>query len=215
MSLRVINSVSDFVDTCLQLYPPFREWDAEQEKTWSAIMAREMSGYSPAVLDRAFQELVRSRKGKSSQDRSTPSPGECAAFCAEAKRWVEAAANDGKIPGLREPDSRDEWSRERKKLAYDLVHSPMGKQAAADNPCWVMALWIFCRKNQRMPVGHEVEHCKRKAREFDETYALALRGERADDNGVIVPLNDPKGAQRMGASMLAKREKLRAEVLGR
>jgi hypothetical protein len=214
MSSKIINSVSDFVDTCLQLYPPFREWDKDQEITWSAIMTRELDGYSPAVLDRAFTELVRSRKSTSSKDRSTPTPGECAAFCAEAKRWVAADERQQVLPALRE-DASDDWSKERQKLAHELVHSAMGRQAAQDDPCWVMALWNFCRKNRRMPTGREIDQCKRSAREFDEDYRSTLRGEVIDADGVVKPMAFAEALQGLGSSMLAKREKLRAEVLGR
>jgi hypothetical protein len=210
MSL-IIKNVSDFVEMSLQLYPPFR-WDEDQEKAWGAIMARELGGFSPAALDRGFAEMVRSRR----KETRTPSPGECLSFCSEAKRWLDLEANDGKLPGLREHGS-DEWSTERQRLAYDLVHSAMGKQAAADDPCWVRSLWAFCRKNQRMPSGHEIEQCKQDARSLDEGYRDALRGETADLDGVMKPLPRLLAVeiQKLGASMLAKREKLRAEVLGR
>ena len=205
----IIKNVSDFVEMALQLYPPFR-WDEDQEKAWGAIMARELGGFSPAVLDRAFTDLVRARK----KDTRTPSPGECLAFCADAKRWLEMETNDGKLPGLREHSS-DEWSRERQRLAYELVKFPMGREAAEDDPCWIRALWNFCRKNQRLPAGHEIEECKREARGFDESYSDALRGEVVDASGEVKPMAFAGGLQKLGASMLAKREKLRDEVMGR
>jgi hypothetical protein len=206
----IIKSASDFVNSVVQIWPPFR-WDEVQEKAWTQLMVRNLSGFSPAVLDRAFQDMVSKRK-----ETRVPTPAECISACTEAKRWSDMEANDGKLPGLREHAS-DEWSTERVKLAYDLVNSAMGKQAAADDPCWILALWHFCRRNQRMPAGHEIEQCRRDAREFDESYRDAMRGEVANADGVlkVLPNSLAMMVQKLGASMLAKREKLRDEVLGR
>jgi hypothetical protein len=201
-----IRSATDFVERVLQIWPPFR-WDEVQEQAWADLMVRELSGFKPEVLERGFQEMVRKRK-----ESRIPTPAECIAACVEAKHWVDAEANEGQLPELRA--ASNEWSRERRKLAYDLVHSGMGKQAAADDPCWVLALWDFCRKNQRLPAGHEIEECKRDARGFDEAYRNALRGDVVDSHGEVKPMAFAGGLQKLGSSMLAKREKLRAEVLG-
>ena len=163
----VVNSVSDFVDMALQLFPPFR-WDEEQENTYGAIMARELGGFSPAVLDRAFSELVRARK----KDTRTPSPGECLSFCIEARRWLEMESNTQQLPQLRA--SSDEWSRERRKLAHDLKRSDLGRQAAREG--WIVALWNFCRRNQRLPSGREIDQCKRDSEGIEEIYNRAMRG---------------------------------------
>jgi hypothetical protein len=205
----IIKSASDFVNSVVQIWPPFR-WDEVQEKAWTQLMVRNLSGFSSAVLNRAFQDMVSKRK-----ETRIPTPAECIAACSEAKRWLEMDANDGKLPGLREDTKSNEWSTERQRLAYDLVHSAMGKQAAADDPCWVMALWDFCRKNQQAPAGHEIEQCKQSARGFDEAYRDALRGEVVNSDGVVKPMAFAGALQKLGASMLAKREKLRAEVMGR
>jgi hypothetical protein len=83
----------------------------------------------------------------------------------------------------------------------------MGRQAAQEDPCWVLALWHFCRRNQRLPAGNEIDQCKREAREFDDAYRTTLRAD--------VDLPNGRALQQLGASMLAKREKLCQEVLSR
>lgn len=211
MSSKIINSVPEFVDTVLQLYPPFREWDKDQERTWSDIMTRELDGFSPAALDRAFTELVRSRKGKSSQDRSTPSPGECAAFCQEAKRWIELEENKGKLPISSDP--KDEFSTERWRLAHQLKRTPLGQQAAREG--WIVAFVFFVLRNQRVPAGREIDQCRRDSEGIEEVYGRAMRGE-------IGPPNAPKLARvafseaiaKLAGSMLEKRRKWAEEALG-
>lgn len=201
-----ITSASDFVQAIIQIWPPFR-WDEVQEQAWTDLMVRELAAFKPAVLERGFQEMVRKRK-----ETRIPTPAECIAACTEAMRWMEMETDEGKLPGLREHTS-DEWSTERCRLAYDLIKSGMGKQAAQEEPCWILALWHFCRRNQRLPAGPEIEQCKRTAREFDESYRDTLRGEFTDSNGEVKPMANAKALQIYGASMLAKREKLREEVL--
>ena len=202
-----IQSATDFVEAVVQIWPPFR-WDEVQERAWAELMARELIAFKPAVLERGFQEMVRRRK-----ETRIPTPAECIAACVEARKWLEMEENDGKLPGLR-VDPRNEWSSERVRLAYDLIKSGMGKQAAQDDPCWVLALWHFCRRNQKLPSGHAIEQCKKDAREFDEAYQDVLRGEAAGSDGVIGDLPNALALQKLGASIIAKRNKMAEEVLG-
>lgn len=197
-----------FAQTILQLFPPFR-WEPDQEERWMEIMARETSGFSDAVLDRALSIMVRRK------DHRMPTPGECINACIEAKRWAEKDKQASELTDLH-PSAGLEWSTERKRLAYELCKgTTLGKEAAKDG--WVQAMWDFCRRHQRLPVGHEIEACKRGAKEFMETYKLCLRGECIDRDGVVQKLGSAEAAvlQKLGSSMLTKREKLSQEVLGR
>ena len=202
-----IQSATDFVSAVVQIWPPFR-WDEVQERAWAELMARELIAFKPAVLERGFQEMVRNRK-----ETRIPTPAECIAACAQARKWLDLEADAGQLPGLR-VDPRNEWSAERVKLAYDLIKSGMGKQAAQDDPCWILALWHFCRRNQRLPAGHEIEQCRKEALDFDEVYRDVLRGEAVGSDGVVGELPNAQSLQKLGASMLAKRERLCREVLG-
>jgi hypothetical protein len=219
----IIKSATDFVERVLQIWPPFR-WDEVQEQAWAELMVRELCGFKPEVLERGFQELVRKRK-----ESRTPTPAECISACAEAKRWLEMEANDGKLPGFREP-SRGDYSKEREGFALTMLKSPLGKEAARDG--WVLAAFNFATREGRLPDSRryeprnqkereeyagctEIEFCKRSARDLDESYRVALRGEVVDANGKVKPMAFAAALQKLGASMLAKREKLSAEVLGR
>jgi hypothetical protein len=194
-----ITSAADFVEAVIQIWPPFR-WDEVQEQAWTALMVCELSGFKPAVLERGFQEMVRKRK-----DSKIPTPAECIAACAEAKRWVDTETRDQEFPEFRQPN--DAWSRERRKLAYDLIKSGIGRQAAQDDPCWITQLWDFCRNNKRVPVNqHEVDALKREAGEFDEAYLKCFRREAGPFSAEL---------EKLGANMRLRREKLRDEALGR
>lgn len=186
-----------FAETILQLFPPFR-WEPDQEDRWMEIMARETSGFSDAVLDRALSIMVRRK------DHRMPTPGECINACIEAKRWLDQDRQAGEIPELQR-SSGDDWSADRVRLAYELCKgTQLGKEAAKDG--WILSFWHFCREEQRVPKGQEIEQCKRDSAGIDEIYAACARGE----GGALT-----KACAAWGASVIEKREKLRAEVLGR
>lgn len=190
-------SVLKFVDAVIQHFPPFR-WDEEQEKAWVNTMVRELGGFSDQVLDHAMTTMLRTRKV-----RQIPLVAECIDACVDARRWIEKDKIAGELPAFN-PSAGADWTTERVKLAYDLCKgAAMGKEAAKDG--WVLTLWNFVREKQRLPKGSEIDACKRVAREFDETYAKCVKG----------GWPEAKKWEALGASMLAKREKLSREVMGK
>lgn len=193
----IIKSATDFVESILQIWPPFR-WDEVQEKAWADLMVRELSGFKPAVLERGFQELVRRRK-----DKSTPTPAECIGVCVEAKKWLEIEANAGKLPTLRS-DPHDEWSTERRRLAHELKRTDLGRQAAREG--WIVSFWHFCRRNQRVPAGPEIDQCRRDSAGIEEICARAERGECGPMSEAIA---------NWAADILEKRKRWAEEALGR
>lgn len=192
-------AVSKFITDIAMHYPKKHETRAA-EKAWLQSMAAHLRGYSDLVLARAAQTILDHRK-----ERFFPLPSECKDACEAARQAMEAVELAHDLPALRS-SLGDEWSTERVKLAYDLVKSGMGKQAARDNPCWILGLWHFCRKNQRLPEAREVDKIRRDAEDFDRSYRDCVIGDAG-------PFS--KSLEKLGATMLAKREKLRAEVLGR
>lgn len=187
-----------FVDTILQLFPPFR-WEPQQEERWMEIMGLQIGGFSDEVLERALASLVRR------EEHRMPTVGECVSACVEAKRWLERDKRSAELPIEGSQSAGEgEWSSERQKLAYDLLKTQTGRQAASEG--WILALWDFCRKNRRLPTHQtEIAACKRSSAEFDETYAKCIRG------------GWPQASHwaEVGEAMLAKRERMRAEVLGK
>ncbi len=157
-------SVIDFNDEIIAHFPPKFRWDDGQKKSWVMAMVRELSGFSAEVLQRAARQLIATHK-----EDKTPSVAKCIAACSEAQRWVRAEQNGGKLQLDGAGVSRDRnWTDDRKRLADDLIMSPIGKQAAKEE--WVKSLWNFCRRNSRLPQPNEIEGCKREHREFMEAY---------------------------------------------
>ena len=186
-----------FVKTMLDRWPPYR-WDETQERAYAEDLQRELSGYLPDVLERARRDMVRKRV-----KTQTPSVAECIGYCSEAKKWIDAESNKGQL--LPPPERNHEWSPERVKLAYELIRTPLGKQAADQG--WVLALWNFVRKNGRHPVSErEFAQARADARSLDDAYAMCVRGAEGVAGMML------KACETWGASMLAKRKALAEEV---
>ncbi len=163
-------AVLTFIDTVLQHYPPFR-WEEEQQKAWVGTMVRELSGFSDAVLDRAIREMVRTRK-----DRRIPLVPECLDACSEARRWLDAEKGKGQLSAGAAPVGSGpmDWNEDAFKFSRDVMSGPMGLQAAKEG--WIGCLDAYIRRNRRAPSAGEIPALKRQAMEFDETYAMCIRG---------------------------------------
>jgi hypothetical protein len=188
-------AVTQFVDGVLQHYPPFR-WDESQERSWMDTLIRELSGFSDPVLTRAIGEMIRTRK-----DRRIPLVSECIDYCLDARRWLDAEKGKGQLSTGPAPANASflDWTEDAFKLSRDLMSGPMGLQAAKEG--WIGCLDEYCRKFKRLPPVGEIEGpegLKRKAKEFDETYAECVRG----------GFQDAARWASMGEEMLAKRNNL-------
>lgn len=163
---------------------------------WLKSMVRELKVYSPEALNKAGQIIVTTRKY-----RSFPLVAECLDACQEAEKWLRSQKPQLKFSG----ESRHripEWSDERVRLADDLVMTETGRRAAREG--WILALHDFCRREMRMPEGHEIKHCIDGAKGADAALAMAVRGECGAQSRAIVAL---------GQSILERRERLADMVL--
>ena len=194
-----VDAIQKFIgDLALHFSTP-KHGSTVAEAAWLKSMVAELRGYSPEVLDRAARRIITTRKY-----RNFPLVAECRQACRDVAGEIEFDKHVQTLPTLREATGT-EWSTERVKLAYDLCKgTQVGKEAARDG--WVLSLWDFVRKHQRVPKGSaEIEACRRGAKEFDEAYAKCVKGGWAGADQLVA----------LGSSMLAKREKLSAEVLGK
>lgn len=189
-------AVSKFISDLAIHFPP-KHARPELETAWIRSMAEALRGYHPDVLEDAAKQIIATRKYT-----SFPLPAECKHACNAVAEYRQFICRSQTLPEFR-TSTGDEWTSERVKLAYDLIKSGMGKEAARDG--WVLALWNFARKNQRLPSGSEINACKREAEEFNAAYAECVKG----------GWPEARALEKLGSSMLAKREKLSAEVLGR
>lgn len=211
-----IEHISKFItEVAIHFSPP--KFDTKDERNaWLTSLHRSLDGADQRVLERAAQIIIDTRKNS----RSFPLPAECRAAVTAAAYELEFDKHIQTLPELRQQRGSGR-SKERDEFTLTLLKSPLGREAARDG--WVLACFDFTAREQRLPDNRryeprnqkereeyagcsEVEFCKRAARGFDEAYDAVLRGGGGAAAGML---------EKLGDSMAAKREKLRAEVLGR
>jgi hypothetical protein len=207
-----IEHISKFItELSMHFSPPRFEKDHERQ-AWQKSIMMELHGSAPEVLERAARLIIQNRK-----NRYFPLIAECRQAVRDAAEEARFDKHVETLPGLRQAIG-DDWSSERVRLAYELIKCGMGKEAAQGNPPWVLALWHFCRRFQRLPDGRryegrtpkeredfsgcsEIDFCKKSARDFDEAYDKCLRGEAGPTSAAL---------EKLGDAMSAKRRKLAA-----
>lgn len=181
--------VTKFVNTVLQVWPPFR-WEDDQTQGWIDLMIDEMGVFTDDVLNRALSDMIRTR-GKVQADRRTPTPAECLNYAGEAKRWIEIEESKNNLPlDASGPAGPRDSTTERRKLAWDITTNPADPVCeAAAKEGWNGTLLGFARKYARMPnpklrieyskrpgspvmLVDEIQYCMREAQDFLEVYAF-------------------------------------------
>lgn len=186
-------AISNFI-TSLALHFNVKHETPEHEKAWLRSMAINLKAFPAAVLNEAAEEIIRTRK-----HRNFPLPAECREVCiAIDKRERAELPIEEKIP-----ERHPEWTKWRIANANMLISTQeLAREAAKSN--WILQLHDFIRVNQRMPKDHEVSRLKEQAQQFDAAYEACVMG----------GWQQAAMLERLGAAMLAKREKLRALALG-
>lgn len=136
--------------------------DSEDPQGYMAEISRLIRGYAEPEQQKAADYLIRDNKW-------WPKPSEIAVACADARETlnVNNRTEDKKKQHL-------DWAGPALKTADQMIQSEIGRRAADEG--WVLSLWNFCRKHNRLPTGSEISGCKQEARGFDEAYAQCVRG---------------------------------------
>jgi hypothetical protein len=164
---------SEFANAIYSLYPPFRQWDDVTLKAWTDTVVSECgdSVFSAEIRAQAFKTLTRVRHRE-----KPPQTATIFEHCREVKRWQEAEKGNGELSAGAAPVGSGplDWNEDAFKFSRDVMSGPMGLQAAKEG--WIGCLDEYIRKNRRAPSAGEIPALKRKAAEFDETYAMCIRG---------------------------------------
>jgi hypothetical protein len=173
--------------------------------------ARLMVNYSDNELSEAADIVLRRHRF-----RTWPSIAECI----KALEDYRASVHEKTAPEMdRRLNAYPEWSKERIEKADHLIKCDLGRKAAQEG--WIHGLHDFCRNHDRLPKDHEIQKIMQSARFIDRF--MAGETDRCDldlppnsDGEISLQMNRATmGMLRtLGNSLLAKREKLREEVLG-
>lgn len=131
-----------FIDRMAAMFgPPFKDTNAEV----ADIFMRRLAQFDEATLEAVSESFILNRPYK-----TWPMPAEILNACRDE---VARKEREGK-PKLYNV-SDDPWDLRRTRHADRLIMSDLGVQAA--NGGWLDALWHFCRKNERLPHGKEID----------------------------------------------------------
>lgn len=214
------NPISRFVSRISVHFPPPKFESEKAETDWLKSIRDSLRFYSSDILDRACQRIIDTR-GLRDGERWFPLPAAIRKVCdaiivEDNRRSLVPAEQQGQQAG---------GYVAQRQLAFDLLRTPQGKEAAADG--WIYGLFRFVVEHGRAPTNQvrytyrtkerapgggiyveavratEVEWLRRSAKAAQEAHEMAIRG----------GWEFAKACAALGDSLAAKREKLRAHAM--
>lgn len=161
-------AVMQFVAVVGLHFPTPHRGDETLEAAWVASMIRNLRGYDPDVLAAAAQDIVDTRTAK--DGKFFPLPSECKAACERAERR-RAPTHPLLATGYRDPSPYAAWRQENADM---LMRTETGQRAIRDG--WSGVLRAFIVATGRMPMGEEIDRCRRDAEEFNRIHAACRAG---------------------------------------
>jgi len=187
--------MADKVLKMLDLLAPHFSRKHESEKAeieWLSAWKSELGKEEPWVLEAAARRLVRTRK-----ERYFPQVAEVLEVCKEIlneERRSKPSLAIEQAPKL-----------DRFAFAERLLDCNLGREAARDNPSWVVPLHDFIVENGRLPTGPEITRCKRIAHDGEQIEYAITTGKVS----ALLPQ-----MQRMRENIRDRRERFRRMLLG-
>lgn len=166
----ITDAVVKFIAAIEVIFPRNRK--QEDDEAWTVTMVKFLAPYPERVLSAAAEHILRTRDPRKDGQRWFPSPKECIEACDLIARTIDVKETPLLSYGNRDPSP---WAGWRLKLANDLMHTEMGRQAAREG--WNGALWNFARMEQRLPRDeHEVRMVKGHAARFNAALKACEEG---------------------------------------
>lgn len=187
-------ATANLISTLAMYFVPIRHESDAHEAEWLRAMSKALEGYSQDVLERTTQRIINTRKNK-----YFPLPAEIRQV---ADDFIEAD-NARRMPVDMPGETAPIWSRERQRLADQLVKTEQGRRAAREG--WVLGLWHHIVEHGRAPVPAEEQRLKQATEEANEAWRLCLRGAAG-------PMSEPLA--KLGSTMADRRKELADRVLG-
>lgn len=151
-----INDVEDFIVEIAKRWPPSHAWSNERQAAWGADLGDQLGSEKPEVLRQALRLMIGARSYT-----TTPPVADVMKAVNQAVREIGAQRRAGMLHlGAAEtyddmkPQDRP-WTRERKRLAYELIQTETGRRAAREG--WISPLWTFIIAHGRLPEEKEID----------------------------------------------------------
>lgn len=166
------SDVQDFIAEVLKRWPPPRTWSEEQEDAWSDDVIAEFSSEKKPIFDQALSVLKRQTR----QYSGTPRIEDVIKAVNQAVKEVGAQRRAGMLklePGSTyehqypwsPPVEQRVWTKERIKLAYDLLPTEGGRLAATEG--WAAPFWDYIVMHGEAPQPHLYPKLRKQAVTMD------------------------------------------------
>lgn len=174
-------AVRDFIDEVLKRWPPPRAWSEEQEEAWSDDVIAEFANEKEPIFDQALNVLKRQSRPYSGTPRieDVIKAVKLAAKEVAAQRRAGMLNLDGgdtfdrAFPWDPPPEQRP-WTKEGRKLAYDLIQTEAGRQAAREG--WIKPYWEYVLTYHKAPPASEYGRLRAAAITMDYCQELLRQG---------------------------------------
>lgn len=144
----------DFVTPMLLQFTLPKSAD-EDRKAFFRDYAEALGDFTSHELQHAAKLLKTTRTS-----RTFPVIADCLEACKHARDTLQPPA---KRRHGSDAEKYPEWTPGRQRMADRMMNSEIGRQAADEG--WIVALWDFCRKQQRWPDDREAKNIKSQALE--------------------------------------------------
>lgn len=171
-------NVEDFADAIVLRWPPPKVWTPRQTEAWGSDLVEEFSGEKPEVYAQAIKVL----RNQSREYSGTPRIPEIAKAVKLARHDVEVERRNStlKLDGTEtqflwspKPEHRA-WTKERIKLAYDLLPTEAGRLAAREG--WVEPYWHYIVTYGEAPQPNQYDTLRKRALNMDWCVELQRDG---------------------------------------
>lgn len=207
------SAVQDFITEVLKRWPPPRTWGPEQEDAWSDDVIAEFSSEKEPIFVQALSVLKRQTRGYS----GTPRIEDVIKAVNQAVREVGAQRRAGMLKlapdetydPFQPPQEHRAWTKDRLKLAYDLLPTEIGRQATREG--WVKPYWEYIVTHGEAPKPHQYATLKSYAIDMDYCTKILRSGHFMAKQIVEAAQYRMLEAQRLGEIANGKRMPTKAE----
>lgn len=148
-----IDNVEDFIMAIVMRWPAPHTWPNDRKAAWGADLADQLGNEKPEVLRHALKLMIAGRSYN-----TTPPVADVMKVVNQAVRETAARRQVDQLKLIvgAEPGQRVEghWTKERVKLAYELIQTDPGRKAAKEG--YIHSFWTYVIEYGEAPKDHAI-----------------------------------------------------------
>lgn len=147
-------AVQDFIGEVLRRWPPPKNWTEEQRDTWVSDVFAEFASEKAEVFEHALSVLKRQTRQYSGTPRiedTIKAVNQAVRETAVRIQSEQLKLTEGAQPGQQ---LTGHWTKERVKLAYELIQTEPGRKAAKEG--YIHSFWTYVIEFGEAPKDHAI-----------------------------------------------------------